>query len=74
MARAAEASGWEGIVVPDHVVHPEKIESPYPYTADGSPRWDAPAPWPSWSTSRRTPVRQLSRRLSPHCTTRAGGT
>jgi probable F420-dependent oxidoreductase len=33
-------------MVSDHVVHPEKIESPYPYTADGNPRWDAPAPWP----------------------------
>jgi probable F420-dependent oxidoreductase len=28
------------------VVHPEKIRTPYPYTADGQPRWQAPAPWP----------------------------
>lgn len=46
IARAADACGWDGIVVSDHVVHPEKIESRYPYTRDGSTRWQAPAPWP----------------------------
>ncbi len=46
LARTADASGWDGIIVSDHVVHPEKIGSPYPYTADGAPRWQAPAPWP----------------------------
>ncbi len=46
VARAADDCGWDGIVVSDHVVHPEKIESPYPYTRDGSTRWQAPAPWP----------------------------
>jgi probable F420-dependent oxidoreductase len=46
LARTADACGWDGIIVSDHVVHPEKIDSPYPYTADGAPRWEAPAPWP----------------------------
>jgi probable F420-dependent oxidoreductase len=46
LARAAEEAGWHGLVVSDHVVHPEKIASPYPYTKDGAPRWQAPAPWP----------------------------
>ncbi|MEE9608186.1 MAG: LLM class F420-dependent oxidoreductase [Myxococcota bacterium] len=46
LARAAEESGWDALVLSDHVVHPEKIETPYPYTADGAPRWQAPAPWP----------------------------
>ncbi len=46
LAVAAESAGWDGLAVSDHVVHPEKIASPYPYTEDGSPRWDAPAPWP----------------------------
>ncbi len=46
VARAADDCGWDGLVVSDHVVHPEKIESPYPYTRDGSTRWQAPAPWP----------------------------
>jgi probable F420-dependent oxidoreductase len=46
LAVAAEASGWDAFVVSDHVVHPETIESPYPYTANHEPRWEAPAPWP----------------------------
>ena len=46
VARAADDCGWDGIVVSDHVVHPEKIETPYPYTRDGSTRWQAPSPWP----------------------------
>jgi probable F420-dependent oxidoreductase len=46
MARTADACGWDLILVSDHVVHPETIESPYPYTEDGQPRWDAPTPWP----------------------------
>jgi probable F420-dependent oxidoreductase len=45
-AKVADACGWDAIVVSDHVVHPEKIETPYPYTEDGAPRWDAPTPWP----------------------------
>ena len=46
LAATADPCGWNGIVVSDHVVHPEKIASPYPYTQDGAPRWEAPAPWP----------------------------
>jgi probable F420-dependent oxidoreductase len=46
VAVAAESAGWDALVVSDHVVHPETIESPYPYTADNTPRWEAPAPWP----------------------------
>lgn len=46
LARTADACGWDHAVVSDHVVHPEKIRTPYPYTEDGSPRWEAPAPWP----------------------------
>jgi probable F420-dependent oxidoreductase len=46
MARAADEHGWDLILVSDHVVHPEAIESPYPYTDDGKPRWDSPTPWP----------------------------
>jgi probable F420-dependent oxidoreductase len=46
LARGAEASGWDGVVVSDHVVHPERIATPYPYTPDGAPRWQASAPWP----------------------------
>jgi probable F420-dependent oxidoreductase len=46
LARKAEECGWDGIMLPDHVAHPERIESPYPYTEDSQPRWEAPAPWP----------------------------
>ena len=46
MAVAADEAGWDLALVSDHVVHPETIESPYPYTDDSKPRWDAPTPWP----------------------------
>jgi probable F420-dependent oxidoreductase len=46
LARSAEECGWDGLMVSDHVVHPERIETPYPYTPDGRPRWEASAPWP----------------------------
>jgi probable F420-dependent oxidoreductase len=46
LARTAEDSGWDCVAVSDHVVHPERIRSPYPYTPDGTPRWQADAPWP----------------------------
>jgi probable F420-dependent oxidoreductase len=46
MARSAEESGWYGLATSDHVVHPEKIRSAYPYTGNGKPRWQAEAPWP----------------------------
>ena len=45
LARAADECGWDGLMVSDHVVHPERIETPYPYTPDGQPRWAASAPW-----------------------------
>ena len=51
MARAAEECGWDAITVSDHVVMPEKIESPYPYSPDGAPRWRTPQNWPDpWVT------------------------
>ena len=46
LARTADAAGWDAVLVSDHVVHPQTIASPYPYTKDGAPRWDAPTPWP----------------------------
>jgi probable F420-dependent oxidoreductase len=46
LAKSAEAAGWDYLVTSDHVVHPERIDSPYPYTEDNAPRWEAPAPWP----------------------------
>jgi probable F420-dependent oxidoreductase len=46
LARAAEAAGFAALAVSDHVVHPEKIASRYPYTEDGSPRFRPDTPWP----------------------------
>ena len=46
VAKTAEECGWDYLMLSDHVVYPEKIRSPYPYTKDGAPRWDAAAPWP----------------------------
>jgi len=35
----------------DHVVHPETISTPYPYTKDGTRRWQAFTDWPDpWVT------------------------
>ena len=49
MAQAAEAAGFERVTVSDHVIQPEKLATPYPYTEDGMPRWppftDWPDPW-----------------------------
>ena len=46
LARSGDACGWDTFVVSDHVLHPAAIASPYPYTEDHEPRWEAPAPWP----------------------------
>lgn len=46
LAVTADRAGWDSLVVSDHLVYPEKIQSPYPYTNDGSTRWDADTPWP----------------------------
>jgi probable F420-dependent oxidoreductase len=45
LAACAEECGFEAMAFPDHVVHPEKLDTPYPYTADGSRRWAAFTPW-----------------------------
>jgi probable F420-dependent oxidoreductase len=46
LARTAEASGWDGIVLSDHLVHLEEIETPYPYAEDGQRPWQASDPYP----------------------------
>lgn len=49
MAVAAEEAGFEAISFSDHVVYPETLDTPYPYTEDGSRRYDEtsvfPDPW-----------------------------
>jgi probable F420-dependent oxidoreductase len=46
IAREADACGYDALTVPDHVVELEHLATPYPYTADGSRRWDHAAQWP----------------------------
>jgi probable F420-dependent oxidoreductase len=46
LAQTLESSLFEGIVLGDHVVFPEKIDSPYPYSKDGKVLWDPATPWP----------------------------
>ncbi len=49
LAPVADTHGWHAMSFSDHVVNPEEITTPYPYTADGSRRWapftDWPDPW-----------------------------
>lgn len=46
LARAADESGFAAAAISDHVVHPKEIQTPYPYTEDGKPRWEPFTPWP----------------------------
>lgn len=51
IAPVADATGWEAMSFSDHVVHPQSISTPYPYTEDGSRRWQAFTDWPDpWVT------------------------
>ena len=46
LAPVAEDHGWEAMSFSDHVVNPERISTPYPYTEDGSRRWQPFTDWP----------------------------
>lgn len=51
LAPVADETGWEAMSFSDHVIHPETIVTPYPYTDDGSRRWPAFTDWPDpWVT------------------------
>lgn len=49
IALVADQCGWHAMSFSDHVVNPRTINTPYPYTEDGSRRWapftDWPDPW-----------------------------
>jgi len=45
LARVADECGYAYLAVSDHVVLPETIRTPYPYSDDGRPRWAPDAPW-----------------------------
>ncbi len=46
LAIAADQHGWSMITMSDHVVNPETLSVPYPYTPDGSRRWSEFTEWP----------------------------
>jgi probable F420-dependent oxidoreductase len=46
VARRAEELGYHSLWLGDHIVIPERIEAPYPYTEDGSPAFPRRAPFP----------------------------
>lgn len=46
LAPAADSHGWHSMSFSDHVVNPAEINTPYPYTDDGSRRWQPFTDWP----------------------------
>ncbi len=50
IAKGAEAAGFEGLLVSEHVFVPEKMAPKYPYAEDGVPDFDGTTPFPEpWS-------------------------
>ena len=43
---AADEIGYDYLAVSDHLIHPENFSVPYPYTDDGSVRWEQGTDWP----------------------------
>jgi probable F420-dependent oxidoreductase len=43
---AADQIGYDYVAVSDHLIHPETFSVPYPYTEDGSVRWEPGTDWP----------------------------
>lgn len=46
LARAADEAGWHTFTLSDHLVNPVETKSTYPYTADGTRRWELGTHWP----------------------------
>jgi probable F420-dependent oxidoreductase len=46
IAVAADRLGYDALAIPDHVIDLAELETPYPYTPDGSRRWTPSAAWP----------------------------
>jgi probable F420-dependent oxidoreductase len=46
LAPVADSHDWHAMSFSDHVVHPETIKTPYPYTKNGDRRWQAFTDWP----------------------------
>ena len=51
LARAGDDHGWSTLSLSDHLINPVETRSTYPYTKDGSRRWEMGTPWPDpWVT------------------------
>ena len=51
LCRAADEAGFFGAALSDHIIHPQELKTPYPYTPDGKPRWEPFTDWPDpWVT------------------------
>lgn len=46
IAPVADECGWDAMSFSDHVVNHQEITTPYPYTDDGSRRWEPFTDWP----------------------------
>jgi probable F420-dependent oxidoreductase len=46
LARHAESVGFDELALHDHIFHPEKLTSSYPYSADGNPPFPPGTAWP----------------------------
>jgi probable F420-dependent oxidoreductase len=46
LAQAADAAGYDGITVSDHLFAPQTRQSAYPYSPDGAPPFTDESPWP----------------------------
>lgn len=46
LAREAEAAGFYGVTIADHLIMPCAVDTPYPYTRDGATFWPQETPWP----------------------------
>jgi len=51
LAAAGDQAGWTTMTVSDHLINPIATRSTYPYTKDGSRRWEMGTQWPDpWIT------------------------
>jgi probable F420-dependent oxidoreductase len=51
LAQAGDEHGWSTMTISDHIINPVETKSTYPYTEDGSRRWEMGTPWPDpWIT------------------------
>jgi len=46
LAQVVEDAGFHGLMLGDHVIFPEEVNSEYPYHTTGKPFWDPETPWP----------------------------